>query len=64
MRQNIKEVLVPMLGSPDAVVMKSAATCVAAIACIELPKGMWPGFIELLSSNALSDQESVRRASL
>ena len=53
-----------MLGSPDPTIMKAAATCVAAIACIELPKGMWQGFIQMLSENALSDQESVRRASL
>jgi importin subunit beta-1 len=45
MRQNIKEALLPMLGSPDPTIMKAAATCVAAIACIELPKGMWQGFI-------------------
>lgn len=42
MRNNIKEALLPMLGSPDNMVMKAAATCVAAIACIEIPKGMWP----------------------
>ena len=64
MRHHIKDALVPMLGSPDPGVMKSAATCVAAIACIEIPKGMWPGFIQMLSDNALSDQDSVRRASL
>jgi hypothetical protein len=45
MRANIKEALLPMLGSPDTIVMKAAAVCVASIACIELPKGMWPGFI-------------------
>ena len=53
-----------MLGSPDSMVMKSAATCVAAIATIEIPKQMWPGLIKMLCDNALSDQESVRLASL
>ena len=45
MRQNIKDALLPMLGSLDNIVMKAAATCLAAISCIELPNGMWPDFI-------------------
>ncbi len=64
MRNDIKDALFPMLGSPDSMVMKSAATCVAAIATIEIPKQMWPGLIKMLCDNALSDQESVRLASL
>ena len=45
MRQNIKDALLPMLGSHDNIVMKAAATCLAAISCIELPNRMWPDFI-------------------
>jgi len=35
--------------------MKSAATCVAAIAVIEIPAKMWPELIESLNNNAVSD---------
>lgn len=45
-------------------VMKSAATCVAAIAVIEIPAKMWPELIEALTKNAISDQLNVRLASL
>ena len=57
-RNDIKDALFPMLGSPDTMVIKSAATCVAAIATIEIPKQMWPGLIQMLCDNALSDYES------
>lgn len=45
MRENIKEALLSMLANPDHIVIKAAATCVAAIAVIEIPIGQWPDVI-------------------
>jgi importin subunit beta-1 len=53
-----------MLGHPDHTVIKAAATCVAAIAVIEVPSQQWPEIIPLLSENALSTDINVRLASL
>jgi hypothetical protein len=64
MRENIKEALLSMLANTDLIIIKSAAMCVAAIAVIELPNGLWPGVIEMLSNNAMSDDLNVRLASL
>jgi len=53
-----------MLANTDFIVIKAAATCVAAIAVIELPTGQWPNFIETLTKNAESNDLNVRLASL
>jgi hypothetical protein len=37
MKTNIKEALMSLLGNDDPMVIKSAATCVAAVAVIEIP---------------------------
>ena len=64
MRANIKEALLSMLGNIDIVVIKAAATCVAAIAVIEVPAGQWPDIIPMLSQNSNSDDDNVKLASL
>ena len=64
MRANIKEALLSMLANTDFIVIKAAATCVAAIAVIELPAGQWPLFIETLTKNAESQDLNVRLASI
>lgn len=64
MRNNIKEALLSMLANTDHTIIKAAATCVAAIAVIELPLGLWTNVIELLSTNANSNDINVRLASL
>jgi importin subunit beta-1 len=53
-----------MLGNEDHTVIKAAATCVAAIAVIEVPQQQWPEIIPLLSENAVADDINVRLASL
>jgi hypothetical protein len=64
MRNNIKEALLSMLANNDMTVIKSAATCVAAIAVIEIPMKMWDGVIQMLSDNANSDNLMIRVASI
>ena len=53
-----------MLANQDHTVIKAAATCVAAIAVIEVPSGNWNGVIGMLSENANSPDLNVRLASL
>ena len=53
-----------MLANTDHTVIKAAATCVAAIAVIELPNGQWPGIMDILSRNANSENVNERLASL
>lgn len=64
MRENIKEALLSMLANQDPTVIKAAATCVAAIAVIEVPCGQWPDIIPNLSNNSYADDMNVRLASL
>jgi|LauGreDrversion4_2_1035121.scaffolds.fasta_scaffold97640_1 importin subunit beta-1 len=64
MRANIKEALLSMLGNSDHTVIKAAATCVAAIAVIEVPQGEWNEVIQILSDNANSQEINVRLASV
>jgi len=64
MRTHIKDALLSMLANEDPTVIKAAATCVAAIAIIEIPNGMWNQLIPLLSENSNSDQLNIRLASL
>jgi hypothetical protein len=64
MRENIKEALLSMLANTDFTVIKAAATCVAAIAVIELPQGQWPHFIDTLTKNSTSADINVRLASV
>ena len=64
MRENIKEALLTMLANQDTTVIKAAATCVAAIAVIEIPTGQWNDILPLLSENSNSDDINVRLASL
>ena len=64
MRNNIKGALLSMLDSPDLIVIKSAATCVAAVAVIEIPNKQWPDLITNLTENAQSDMLNTRLASL
>lgn len=64
MRENIKEALLSMLNNTDIIVIKAAATCVAAVSVIELPIGQWPEVITILTSNAFSEDINVRLASL
>jgi hypothetical protein len=64
MRDNIKEALLSMLANTDMTVIKAAATCVAAIAVIELPLRMWNGIIQNLHDNANSDNLMIRLASI
>lgn len=52
MRENIKEALLSMLANTDITIIKSAATCVAAIAVLEVPNNEWPDIIDNLSNNA------------
>ena len=63
MRENIREALLSMLANTDPIVIKAAATCVAAIAVIELPNNEWPNFIQSLTENANVPDLSVRLAS-
>lgn len=53
-----------MLGNSDHTVIKAAATCVAAIAVIEVPQGEWNEVIQILSDNANSQEINVRLASV
>lgn len=53
-----------MLGNTDSTIIKAAATCVAAIAVIEIPNGQWSDIIPLLSQNSNSTDINVRFASL
>ena len=53
-----------MLAHQDMTVIKAAATCVAAIAVIEIPKGMWVDIIPTLQTGANSDSLQIRLASL
>ncbi len=64
MRENIKEALLSMLANQNPTVIKAAATCVAAIAVIEVPSGMWVDIIPNLANNSFSDDMNVRFASL
>lgn len=64
MRENIKEALLSMLANTDPTVIKAAATCVAAIAVIEVPNGQWQEIIPNLSNNANSEEMNIRLASL
>ena len=53
-----------MLAHQDSTVIKSAATCLAAIAVIELPAQKWPDFLPLMCNTAQSNDINVRLASL
>jgi hypothetical protein len=48
MRAQIKEALMSMLANENMTVIKAAATCVAAIAIIEIPLNMWADIIPVL----------------
>lgn len=63
MRQHIKEALLSMLGHQDHTIIRAAATCVAAIAVIEIPSKQWE-ILSLLSNNAMLDDFNVRLASI
>lgn len=64
MRNNIKEALLSMLANLDPAVIKAAATCVAAIAVIEVPSGQWSDIIPNLANNSYSDDFNIRLASI
>jgi importin subunit beta-1 len=64
MRANIKDALLSLLAYEDLTVIKAAATCVAAVAVIDIPNGDWDGLIPLLSKNSNSDQLNIRLASI
>lgn len=64
MRENIKEALLSMLANTDPIIIKAAATCVAAIAVIEVPSGNWPNIIPNLSENANVPDINIRLASI
>ena len=64
MRENIKEALIALLGKSDVIVVKAAATCVAAIAMIEFPLNQWPELITLLQTISYSETLYLRKASL
>lgn len=49
MRENIKEALFDMLKNQrESTVVKAGATCVAAIAVIEIPNGSWNDLLPTL----------------
>lgn len=66
MRANIKDALSKMLfGNQDKMVIKAAATCVAAIAAVEIPLGAWPELIPILTEQANNGETvEARLASL
>lgn len=64
-RDHVKRNVVCTLGT-EASRPSAAAQCVAYIAVIELPKGMWPDLIETLCNNVTNpaSNESMREATL
>uniref|UniRef100_A0A1I7S7A1 Importin N-terminal domain-containing protein n=1 Tax=Bursaphelenchus xylophilus TaxID=6326 RepID=A0A1I7S7A1_BURXY len=55
-RQFVKECIIKTLGTESR--PSSAAQCVSAIACIEIPHGLWPDVMDLLKSNVTNPQSS------
>jgi importin subunit beta-1 len=44
--------------------IKSIATCISAIAVVEIPRGEWPDLINIMSSNANSENYNIKLAAV
>lgn len=63
-REQLKEGILNPLASKNRQVRLSACSCVAAVACLELPKGQWGEIITNLCSNSAAENDEVRGSSL
>ncbi|VDD97726.1 unnamed protein product [Enterobius vermicularis] len=64
-RQFVKENVIQILGT-EPFRPSVAAQCVAAVACAEIPQGLWPNVIQMLMENVTngSASESLKESSL
>lgn len=53
-----------MLGNPTDTIFKAAATCVAAIATLEIPAKQWPELIPILTKAAHENEVQFKYAAL
>ena len=63
-RSNIKDALLQLLGYDDRHTINCAATCIAAIGVLEIPKGMWDDLIISLAQNSGVESITTRLASV
>jgi importin subunit beta-1 len=60
----LKELILAPLADENKSVRLSACSCVATVACLELPQNLWPDIITNLCSNAAHDQLHIKESSL
>lgn len=60
----MKEAIIAQLASPSSLVRSQVANVVAAIACIEIPRGEWDSLLPNLCQNAEHDNFDIRMSSL
>jgi hypothetical protein len=48
----IKDALLQMLDSPERATLKNASICLAIIAAVEVPDGLWDHFLQTMSENS------------
>jgi len=63
-RTQVKEAIIAMLASPQALVRSQIANVVAAIASIEIPRNEWLDLLPILCTNAEHTEYNIRLASL
>ena len=52
MRDQIKDALLSLLADDNPTVVKDAGVCLAIIATVELPVGLWENFLIMMAENA------------
>lgn len=60
----IKEALFGMLASEDRGTLKNASICLAIIAAIEVPDGLWDDFLQVMQENSTHENVQHRFATV
>jgi len=63
-REELKQRILAPLADESRSVRLSACSCVATVACLELPKNQWGDIIELLCTNSEAEDLKIRESSL
>lgn len=62
--EDIKNMLLGLLGTSEKKSIKNAAICLAIIAAEEIPRGKWDSFLQTMSQNATNEVYSHRLAAV
>lgn len=63
-REELKTRILAPLADESASVRLSACSCVATVACLELPRGEWTKIIDNLCSNSYNEEVKIKQSSL